>query len=227
LAAALGWLFFRPVRSAIERRRSALEGEQRAAAEARAAAEQEVRAAQAKRAALETSLAEMRERILREAETERERLVEAARVQMQHERETLEAELTSQRRAQARSVASDAAFAAREIVVRLLAAMQGPDLEHTLRRAACRELETLRSEGPLAPVVVESMQTLEADALADLACATGVRPDDLSQRVESELVAGVRVLTARGLVDASAAGLAAQAERELVLRLERESGRDG
>jgi len=39
LAAVLGWLFFRPVRDALERRRSELESEQRAATEARAEAE--------------------------------------------------------------------------------------------------------------------------------------------------------------------------------------------
>jgi F-type H+-transporting ATPase subunit b len=227
LAAVLGWLFFRPVRDALERRRADLESERRAAEEAHAQAEREARDARAKRAELEGSLEELRERVQREAEAERERLVEAARAQMQRERETLKEELVAQRRAQARSLARDAAFAAREIVVRLLGEVEGPDLEHALLRAACAELEGLRSSGPLAPVVVESARALETEAIATLAQAAGVAAADAAQRVDPDLVAGLRVLTARGLVDASAAGLAAQAERVLVNQLERENSSHG
>jgi F-type H+-transporting ATPase subunit b len=227
LAAVLGWLFFRPVRDALERRRSELEREQRAAAEARATAEREAQEARARRAELEASLEGLRERVQRDAEAERQRLMQAARARMQHERETLKAELAAQRRAQARSLARDAAFAAREIMLRLLEEMEGPELEPALRRAACRGLEALRASGSLAPVVVESAQALEDDALAELVRAAGVAPGDVSLRVDPDLVAGLRVVTARGLVDASAAGLAVQAERVLVSELERENSAHG
>jgi F-type H+-transporting ATPase subunit b len=227
LAAVLGWLFFRPVRDALERRRSELESEGRAAAEARAEAERAAQDARVKRAELEGLLEELRERVQREAETERERLVEAARAQMQRERETLKEELVSQRRAQVRSLARDAAFAAREIVERLLGEIEGPDLEHALLRGACGELETLRSSGPLAPVIVESVRSLEDEAVAGLARAAGIATADVAQRVDPDLVAGLRVLTDRGLVDASVAGLAAQAERVLVSQLERENSDHG
>ena len=181
----------------------------------------------ARRAELEGSLEELRDRVQREAEHERERLVEAARAQTQRERETLKEDLISLRRAQARSVARDAASAAREIVVRLLEEMEGPDLEHTLLGAACRELEKLRASGPLAPVVIESVHALDDEDLAALAEAAGVAAADAAQRVDPDLVAGLRVLTARGLVDASAAGLAAQAERVLVSQLDRENSNHG
>jgi F-type H+-transporting ATPase subunit b len=228
LAAVLGWLFFRPVRDALERRRSELESEQRAAAEAHAEAERAAQDARARRAELEGSLEELRHRVQSEAEAERERLVEAARAQMQRERETLKGELVAQRRAQARSLARDAAFAAKEIVVRLLGEMEGPDLGDALLRAAAAELEKLRSSsGPLAPVVVESARALEDEALAALAQAAGVAAADVAHRIDPDLVAGLRVLTARGLVDASAAGLAAQAERILVSQLERENSNHG
>lgn len=220
LASVLGWLFFRPVRDALERRRKELERDQQIAAETRAAAEQEARAARTRRAELEASLEELRERVQREAEVEREHLIEAARGQIQHERETLKTELAAQRRAETRSLARDAAIAAREIVVQLLKEIDGPDLEHALRSAACRELEALRSSGPLAPVVVETAQPLTDQALAVLAHAAGITKSEASHRVDLELIAGVRVLTARGLVDASAAGLAVQAERVLVSEFE-------
>lgn len=223
LAAVLGWFFFRPVRDALERRRSELESERRAATDARAEAERTLQEARARRIEAEGSLAALRERVQREAENERERLLEAARVQTQRERETQKEELVSLRRAQARSLARDAAFAAKEIVVRLLEKMQGTDLEHTLLEAACRQLEELRTSGALAPVVVESARTLDDRALASLAEAAGVARIDARQRVDPSLVAGLRVLTARGLVDASVEGLAAQAERVLVGRIDQEN----
>lgn len=224
LAAVLGWLFFRPIRDALERRRSELESEQRAAAEARSGAERALQEARERRAEMEASFEALRERVQREAETERDRLVAKAREQMQRERGKLKEEFGSLRRAQARSIGRDAAFAAKEIVVRLLEEMGGPDLEHTLRRAACRSLETLRSSGALAPVVIESVSPLDNAALAAFAEAAGV--PDAAHRVDPDLVAGVRILTAQGLVDASAAGLAAQAERVLVRQIEQEAAND-
>jgi F0F1-type ATP synthase membrane subunit b/b' len=227
LAAVLGWIFFRPVRDALERRRSELESEQQAAANARAEAENVLQHARERRNELEGSLEELRERVRREAETEAERLVEVARVQTQLERETLKGELDSQRRAQARSLVRDAAFAAREIVVRLLDEIEGPNLEHALLRTACRDLEKLRSSGSLAPVVIESIRPLDDAVIATLAEAAGIGPADAARRVDPDLVAGLRVLTARGLVDASAKGLATQAERFLVDKLDRENSDHG
>jgi F-type H+-transporting ATPase subunit b len=227
LAAVLGWLFFRPVRDALERRRSQLEGEQRAAAEARVEAERAAREARARRAEVEGSLEELRLRAQREADAERERVVEAARGEIQRERESLKEDLVSLRRAQAQSLARDAASAAREIVVRLLEEMEGPDLDQTLLGAACRALEKLRSSGPLAPVVIESARPLDDEACAALAAATGVAASEATHRIDPDLVAGLRVLTARGLVDVSAAGLASQAERVLSEQLGRESSDHG
>jgi F-type H+-transporting ATPase subunit b len=227
LAAVLGWLFFRPVRDALERRRSELESEQQAAVNVLADAERALQDAREQRSKLEDSLEGLRERVRREAETEAERLVEAARVRTQRERETLKGELVSQRRAQARSLTRDAAFAAREIVVRLLDEIEGPDLEDALLRTACRDLEKLRSSGSLAPVIIESNRPLDHASLACIAEAAGIDPADPVCRVDPDLVAGLRVLTARGLVDASGAGLALQAERVLVIQVDRENSNHG
>lgn|GEM_PF-2974919 len=227
LAAVLGWLFFRPVRDVLERRRSELESERRAAVDARAEAERALQEVRARRSELEGSLEELRERVQREAADERARIVESARAQMQRERESLQQNLVSLRRAQARSLARDAAFAAKEIVVHLLEEIQGLDLERMLLGAACRELEKLRCSGPLAPVIVESVHALEDEPLTALAAAAGVAAADVSHRVDPDLVAGFRVLTAEGLVDASAAGLAAEAERVLLGQIDRENSNHG
>lgn len=227
LAAVLGWFFFRPVRDALERRRSEIESEQKAAAMARSEAESALQQAREQRSELEGALEGLRDRVRREAENEAEGLVEEARIQTHNEHETLKGELVSQRRAQAQSLAHDAAFAAREVVLRVMDEIDGPDLERALLHTACRDLEKLRSSGMLAPVVIESTFPLDDTARATLAEAAGVAPAEAVVRVDPELVAGLRVLTAKGLVDASAMGIAIQAERMLVEQLDRENSDDG
>lgn len=227
LAGLLGWAFFRPVRSALEKRRVNLEEQQRAAEEKLAEAERLSAESAAQRSELESSLASLRERVRAEAERERSRLLDAAREQAQRERETLKAELAAVRRGQAKRIAEDAAEAAREIVVRLLERIDGPDLEQALLRAASHELAELATRGSLTPIIVESGKPLDPEALDTVARAAGTHASKIGQRQVAELGAGLRILTARGLVDASAAALAAHAERALVARLDAERGEDG
>lgn len=227
LAALLGWIFFRPVRDALERRRATLESEEREAAEKRLEAERALAEATARRSALESSLASLSEQAREQAERERSRLLDAAREQAQRERETLKTELAALRRGQAKQTARDAAAAAREVVVRLLERIDGPDLEQALMGAASRELANLAASGGVAPVIVESAAPLDPTLLEGLARAAGVAGRDLTARQVPDLGAGVRILTARGLIDASAAGLAAHAERALLARLDAEGREDG
>lgn len=227
LAAVLGWLFFRPVRDALEKRRAGLEAEDREAAEKLAEAERLRAEAADRRSELEASLATLRRSEHEEAERERARLLEAAREQAQRERETLKTELAALRRGQANRVASDAAATARDIVAGLLQRIDGPDLEQALREAAAREIAKLAASGPLEPVMVESATALEPAALESLGQAAGVAGSQVSARVVPELGAGLRIVTVRGLVDASAAGLAAYAERALVARFDAEDTEGG
>ena len=224
LAAVLGWLFFRPVRESLERRRQQLENERRAAAEARARAEQERQGATARRSELDRSVAEVRDRARREAEQEKERILAEARAQMRREREAVAKELMAARGAGARDRSRDAAFAAREIVARLLQELKGPELEKMLLAAASQQLADLRSSGSLSPLVVESASAVDGGAVAALAESSGVDPSELTCRVDPDLIAGVRILTARGLVDVSVAGLASEAERLLLSHLESVNG---
>ncbi len=180
LAALLGWLFFRPVRDALERRRSEIEGERQAAARAREEALRVLEQARERRAELETSIEALRAKAQREAEAERERLLEAAREQARRERLAREEELTSLRRAEARARVRDAVFAAREIVVRLLEAVEGPELETALVASACRQLEALRVAGSLAPVLVSAVRPSEPVGLNALAQAAGVAPAQIT-----------------------------------------------
>ena len=225
LMALLAWLFFRPVRAALERRRSQLESEERAAAETRERAEREHAGAHAQRQAEQAELERAREALHAEAESERQALLEAGRAQLKRERGQLDQELLAARRAQARALARDAAFAAHAIVERLLAELKGPELEALLVGSACRSLGELRARGPLVPVVIESAAPLDASTVARLAAAAGVAREEATTRVEPELIAGLRVLTAHALVDATVSGISAQAERLLVSRIESENHR--
>ncbi len=227
LAALLGWLFFRPVRGAIDRRRAELEAERREADERGREAERQLAEARKLRAELDESLAGLRARALEEAGREAARVLDAARERAQREREALESELAALRRAQTRARSLDSVRAAREVVVRLLERIGGPDVDRALLDAARREIGTLARGGRLEPVIVEVPGPLGTEALAALAESAGVAPGQLEERVVPELVAGIRILTARGLVDASARGLSEQAERALVARIDAEDSADG
>jgi F-type H+-transporting ATPase subunit b len=222
LAALLGWIFFRPVRDALERRRAALASQESELAARRAALERERSEAEAQRSESEASLSSLRERVRRGAERERQQLLDSAREQAQREREALKTELAALRRGQTASLARDAAAAAADAVERLLRRIDGPELGRALLEAARRELAELAGSGPVAPLVVESAAPLAPEDLAALAGAAGLAPEDLAQHVVPELGTGLRIVTARGLVDASAAGLASHAERALAARIEAE-----
>jgi F0F1-type ATP synthase membrane subunit b/b' len=222
LAAVLGWLFFRPVQDTLEKRRAELEAERRQAAEKLAEAERRLAEIEAQRREFSASLDSLRVRAQEQAEKEAERIIAGARSEGQHERERIQTELAALRHAHARTVARDAAAAAREVVVRLLAHIGGPDLEPALVHAACRELRTLADRDHLVPALVEASRPLQDQTRALLAEALGCQPSELRDRVVPELVGGVRVITNAGLVDASVAGLAAFAERALLARIDRE-----
>jgi F0F1-type ATP synthase membrane subunit b/b' len=222
LAVVLGWLFFRPIQNALENRRAELEGERRQAADKLAEADRRLAEIEAERRQFTASLDSLRVQAQEQAERAAERIMAGARAEGQHERERMTIELAALRRAHARTAARDAVAAAREVVVRLLAHIGGPDLEPALVRAACHELRALAGRARLAPALVEASQSLDNQTRALLAEALDCQPSDVHDRVVPELIGGVRVITNAGLVDASVAGLAAFAERALLARIDRE-----
>jgi hypothetical protein len=94
----------------------------------------------------------------------------------------------------------------------------GPDLDAALARAACQRLAALPEANRAGSVEVETARPLDTETRARFVEVAGPAAT-VKDRVVPELGAGVRVITSAGLVDASAAGLAAWAERELVARL--------
>jgi F0F1-type ATP synthase membrane subunit b/b' len=222
LAAVLGWAFFRPVQGAIEAHRAGLEAARRAAEEDRAEAALRLAEVEARQREVEASLEPLRAALRRDAESEATRLREAARRGAEDERAALRAELASLRRAHARALARDAAGAARLLVERLLAAVDGPELDLAMVRAFARKLsgQSLATAGT---VLVETARPLSAEASETLALALGSAPGEPRVRVVPSLIGGLRVTTDAGLIDASIAGMGEEAERELVKRLEREA----
>ena len=226
LAAVLGWAFFRPVQDAIERRRAALETERRDCERARADVEQQLAEAEARRREVEASLAPLRAEARREADRQAAAILESARIQAAEEHGRLEADLAALRRENARTLARDAAEAAGTIVARLLAEIDGPDLDAALARAACDRLAALPDAKRAGPVDVETARPLDVETRARLAEALGPGVT-VHDRVVPELGAGLRIVTHAGLVEASASGLAAWVERELLARIAPEEERGG
>jgi F-type H+-transporting ATPase subunit b len=227
LAVLLGWFFFRPVRAALERRRAELEAERRQAAEQLAQAERELAALRQQQRDFEASLEARRAESHRQAEAEVARLVADGKEQARREQERARGALTAQRRALAQAGARDAAAAAADIVAHLLERIGGLDLDGALVRAACRELGALAAHAAPRPALVEAARSLDDANRAQLAQALGCAPGEVEVRIVPELAAGVRVVTPAGLIDASAAGLAAFAERALLGRLDAEEADRG
>jgi len=222
LVALLGWIFFRPVRRALEQRRAGLEATQKAAAETLAQAQQKLADATARSQDLEAELEKTRERAHRAAEQESARILEKGRQQASRERQALEAELLAIRHQEAHTAVRDAASFARDIVVGLLQRIDGRELETALRDAACVELAKLAAAGSLAQVIVEAAQPLDAEAIAAIRRATGQPEQEILERTVPELVTGLRILTNRGMVDVSATGIATHVEQALIARIDAE-----
>jgi F-type H+-transporting ATPase subunit b len=214
LAALLAWLLFKPVRRQIESRQAAAR-QQAADIAARTAEADRLRDQwQQRHAALEEEVAATRAARVAAAEQEADAIVARAREAAGRERDRLVASLAQVERNEAGRLAAAAAAAAGDAVARLLTTIEGPDLESSLIRVACQRLEGLAGALPGA-VVVESAHALadrDRDALVAALRRCSVAP---VFRVVAELGAGLRVTTSRGLIDASAAGFAAAAERRL------------
>lgn len=209
LAAGLGWLLFKPVRRALdgERERHAKDAEeqQRLRSEAEALA----RDARAVRDAADRELAQRRGEILAAAQKDAARIVEEARETQAAARRALEKELADARNAQAAALADTVGRIAGESVAALLDALKGPSLDAALVRAACVELRAL-PDPARASALVEGAHPLDAEARTLLDEALGHR---FQERTVPELLAGVRVTTPGGQVDATARSLARHAAR--------------
>jgi F-type H+-transporting ATPase subunit b len=211
LVGALGWLFFKPVRAALDAERDRRAKEEGEAAEQRA---QAAALAKEARAVLEEGRRETERRraeILAAAEQQAARIREEARQALEEQRRTFARELEASRQAQAGAVAETVGRIAAASVRHLLEALDGPSLDLALVRGACKEVRTL-PEAARRAATVESARPLDSESRRLLEEALGAA---FAERTVAELGAGIRITTAAGQVDASALALARRAARDL------------
>jgi F-type H+-transporting ATPase subunit b len=222
LAGALGWLLFKPIRRALEAEQSE-HAERERQVEARLAEVERTRAEmETQRTALVRELERVRTEAREASAKQAETLLAEARARAAQEREALKHELERRQRAWREGLEDEAAALAARAVLQLLERLAGPELDTALARAACRELQSLPARG-LGHVVVESARPLSPEARELVGAALAGVPG-VEFRSAPRLGAGLRILTGAGLVDASASGLAAYAERTLAAGTESSHG---
>lgn len=218
LTAVLGWLLFRPVRRALENRRMALTKEAEEVAAKRGEVERLQEETRQRYAALDTELDRLRHDERVATQHEAEQLRREARAAAEREHEAARRRLAHLEDAQLEHLATAVATAAGTVVERLLRQLDAPDVERGLIRTACRELQALDGNN-LGAVLVESAHPLDQETQDELTTALGNASRTLEFRVSPSLGAGIRINTSRGLIDASAAGLAAFARSALAEQL--------
>ncbi len=216
LAAGMGWVFFRPVRAAIDRERAQRSKTEHDASAAKAEADRLLKEAQEARDTHRAELDAERERLISEARTRAQAIVEAARADASERRAKLARELDLQRREEL--AASEVALAdlVGRSVERLLASIDGPELQLALTRTACARARALSAAGRQ-DVTVEVASSL-TDASRALLSQTLTGGFDV--RLVPELGAGVRLITSEGQVDATALGIARAAVAQTLKRLQ-------
>lgn len=211
LALLLGWLLFKPVRSVLQAR-LAVERQQAEDSVARATQiDRQQTELERRHRAFEDEIAAQRKNRLAAAEEEAAAIIARAREAADRERESIKRGLAQLERGQVERLSAAVAAATRESVARLLMTLNGPDLDASLAQAACRHLEGL-NEGTLGTVLVESARPLADRSHAAIAAALNAHATAAEFRINPELGAGLRITTGQGLIDASALGLARQAE---------------
>lgn len=208
LASLLGWLLFRPVRAALQER---VDSDRRQRDELRtrlADVQSREGALEQQRRLLEGEATALRKGSLAAAEQEAAAIIGAARESAQRERDRANLQLAHLEEQYAQRLSVAVAAATRASVAQLLTTIHGPDIDASLVRAACRQLEALRPSGP---VCIESVVQLQDGSRAALIEALGAAATAIF-RLVPELGAGLRITTAHGAIDVSARGFAREAE---------------
>jgi F-type H+-transporting ATPase subunit b len=218
MAAALSWIFFKPVRQALADRRTELASQEQQAAEKLAEAERTERAVAEARSQLQQELDAQREETLRAAQQQAEQVLADAKSAAQREWEANRRRVTRLTESQRTRLARAAAGAVAQTVGELLRQIESPELQNALLRSACQQLRTLDSLA-LAPVQVETAQPLSAEERARLDEALGPAAKTAEIRTSNQLQVGVRISTGDGLIDASDTGLVQYARQAFLQQL--------
>jgi F-type H+-transporting ATPase subunit b len=219
LALVLGRVFFKPVRQALQDRRAKVATQLAEAAQKLAEAERTRTEIVDRQRQLNQELEQRRGQLEQAAQQQAADILARARAKAQQERDALGAEFEASRRTQARQLARSAALAAGRIVEKLLSEIEGPSLQESLERAACRQLVAINGQ-LVSPLQVESQETLRDETRTLIQRSVQQSAFKIEFRVLPELGAGLRIITNQGMIDATVTGLATYAEQALVRELE-------
>lgn len=165
LAAALGWLFFKPVRQAIIDYREKFEADNQQAAAKLAEAEAMRQQVQVAHADLQAELNERRDVEVAAIQRQADDILSETRAAAVQQRKQSLLQASQISDSQRDTLAEVAAASAAEAVGKLLQQIEGPELQGALIQAACRQLEPLK-QSAISPVKVESSGPLSAEQTA-------------------------------------------------------------
>ena len=214
LIGVLGWLFFKPMRAVLQSKLDAEKQRRDQLATREAEVDQQRADLDQRLRAFDTDMAQLHQVHVTAATQEAAAIRAQAHEAAERERDGVRRSLVQLERAQLDRLSAAVAAATRESVARLLTTLSGPDLDVSLVRAACHRLEAVDGR-PLGAVLIESAQPLGDAARATVTAALDGRAPSTQFRVVPDLGAGLRIVTSKGLIDASARGIAQQAERLL------------
>ena len=218
LAGALAWLFFRPVREALERRREEQQKQADDAAAKLVEADRMQLEIEQKLLDLDQELEEQRNHSRMVAEQQATQLLHKARVSVRQELEAAKHQLAQLERSQREHLARVIAETAGASIDRLLRQLDQPEFDHVLTAAACREISSFDANS-LASVRIESAHPLDGADRDALLATLGSAADSAEFHLNEDLGMGLRVSTNQGLIDISAAGLSKFAEHQLAKQL--------
>ena len=218
LAGLLGWVLFKPVRAALQARQDAERQRREALAAQEADIERQRVEIEHQIRTFETEITLARQQRLAAATAEADAIRRQAREAAERERESAKRTLAQLEQAHLEQLSAAVATVAGESLARLLATVDGPDLNDSLARVACTQLTALDG-GTQGAVLVESAHPLDDPARSAVKAALGGQAHAAQFRVVPDLGAGLRIVTSKGLIDASALGIAREAERLLAASL--------
>jgi F-type H+-transporting ATPase subunit b len=218
LAGVLSWLLFRPVRAAIEKRRTQIAQQKEQAADKLADAERSRKEIEQRKAELEEELRQKRKQAEQQASQKADSIIAQAREDAQQERDALKRQLATLEDARIERISRIVAAVAGQAVAQLLQEIAGADLDKALLHEACQRLQSFDGNS-ISPVVVESARELSEEERESIQSAVKGEGDEIEFRVSDDLKVGLRISTNHGLIDVSDSGLAEFAERELESRL--------
>ncbi|MBD3672326.1 MAG: hypothetical protein HUJ26_02265 [Planctomycetaceae bacterium] len=218
LTVVLSWLLFRPVRSAIQKRRAQIN-------EKETAADRKLKEAEQSRQEIEKRLGELDEELRRkrktsqeQADQEAERILSEAREDVERQREALKRQLVTLEDARMDRISRIVADISGQAVRQLLQQAANSDLDRALLNEACQRLQSLTGDS-LSPVIVESSRELSAEERESIQSACENRAEEIDYRQNEQMAFGLKISTSRGLIDISDSGIADFAKRSLTSEL--------